>query len=321
MNTHLHLFTIGRSVLCASALLCSAVVGAQSPELQASRQARSVHLTYEGYTLPAQIISVEATPEQVYPGTYLCLLGFNGGYAGIQEFANGKHVAIFSVWDPGDPFNFSAHPDEVAEHMRTKIRYTGKDVENSRFGGEGTGGKSMMPFAWEVGKPVRMAISMAPDGEYRTAYTCWIWMAETQTWFRMATFSTIIDPNKGRLSVAYSFLEDFLRNVESKNHIRRARFSRALTYANGKWSACTQAVFSGDSNLLKTIDAGPLADGFWLQTGGDTTNVTTKLWQKAKPTGPIAVSEAEKAIRAKLVKAIADVKLDAETSTAEAVKK
>ena len=60
---------------------------------------RSVHLHYPASEGTA--FYNEATVAQSADGTYFCVCGFNGGYYGIQELANGKKLLIFSVWDPG----------------------------------------------------------------------------------------------------------------------------------------------------------------------------------------------------------------------------
>ena len=287
--------------LSFAALCLTAAVFAQSGEQQAARQARSVHLGYQGWPAPAKVFYVEATADRFWPGSYMCLLGFDGGYAGVQEHANGNHVAIFSVWDPGNAFDFSAHPDAVAEKERTKNLYAGPNVRIKRFGGEGTGGQSMMDWPWKLGEPVRMAVSCAPDGKYRTAYTCWVWDNAKGEWFRMATFSTLVGGDKATLRGPYSFLEDFRRNVESKFQVRAARFSRLWAWDGQKWGASDRARFTADNNTLLTIDAGPAADGFWLATGGDTQNTTVKLWGEVRPGGaPDASAER----RAKLIEAI-----------------
>ena len=272
---------------------------AQSGEQQAARQARSVHLGYREWGKPAEIFYIEATATRFWPGTYMCLLGFDGGYAGVQEHANGNHVAIFSIWEPSNPFDFSAHPDAVHEDKRTKELYHGEGVRIRRFGGEGTGGQSMTDFAWRVGEPVRMAVSCTPDGPFRTAYTCWLWKGDA--WFRMATFSTLVGGDKATLRGPYSFLEDFLRNVKSKAEVRAATFSRLWAYSDGAWHDSKSAQFTADSNTLLTIDAGPAPDGFWLATGGDTTNATVKLWGTVRPGG---APDASAPYRAKLLEAV-----------------
>lgn len=285
----------------AVAVMAAAVAFGQSGEEQARRQARSVHLQYQGFAGPAQVFYVEATADRFWPGSYLCMLGFDGGYAGVQELVDGRRVAIFSVWEPSDPFDFKAHPDAVHEEKRTKVLYGGQGVEVGRFGGEGTGGKSMTLWPWELGKPVRIAVSCAPDGPYRTAYTCWLWDDAKDDWFRMATFSTLVGGSQATLRGPYSFLEDFRRDVKSKDAVRAARFSRLWAWDGQKWGESDQARFTADANTLTTIDAGPAADGFWLATGGDTRNVTVPLWGAIRPGGaPDASAER----RGKLLKAI-----------------
>lgn len=285
----------------AVAVMAAAVAFGQSGEEQARRQARSVHLQHQGFAEPAQVFYVEATADRFWPGSYLCMLGFDGGYAGVQELVDGRRVAIFSVWEPSDPFDFKAHPDAVHEEKRTKVLYGGQGVEVGRFGGEGTGGKSMTLWPWELGKPVRIAVSCAPDGPYRTAYTCWLWDDAKDDWFRMATFSTLVGGSQATLREPYSFLEDFRRDVKSKNAVRAARFSRLWAWDGQKWGESDQARFTADANTLTTIDAGPAADGFWLATGGDTRNVTVPLWGAIRPGGaPDASAER----RGKLLKAI-----------------
>lgn len=273
--------------LAFAALAACTLAFAQSPEEQAARQCRSVHLHYDGVP-PATAAAVEATVTHSAPGTYFCLIGFNGGYCGIQELANGSHVAIFSVWDPGDHFDFAAHPEETDEAVRTKVLYGGEGVAVSRFGGEGTGGKSMMPFPWEVGKPVRMAVTSAPYGDHRTAYTCWIWRPEQEAWFRMATFATLVGGDRGRITGVYSFIEDFRRNVESRDRVRSALFSRLFASADGKaWIAARRARFTADANALMTIDAEPAGAGFRLTTGGNTANDHVALWDWVTPLQPV----------------------------------
>ncbi len=291
------------STLLLLTLLPLAPIFAQSPEEQAARQARSVHLAYRNFGAQAQVFYMEATVDQIWQGSYICLLGFNAGYAGIQRLGDGRHVAIFSVWEPA-PSDKSVNPDNPHTQdfdRHTKELYHGEGVRIRRFGGEGTGGQSMMDWAWKMGESVRMAVSCVPDGENRTAYTGWIWDEARNAWFRIATFSSLLGEGKGSLSAPYSFLEDFLRNVKSKARVRSARFSRLWAWDGSTWTPSDSAQFTADANALTTIDAGPSANGFWLATGGETANVTTKLWHVVKP-GGVPDDSAER--RAKLIEAV-----------------
>ncbi|MBQ9694450.1 MAG: DUF3472 domain-containing protein [Kiritimatiellae bacterium] len=299
------LMTIG--FVCCAAWLYAFPSG----EEQAARQARSVHLQHLGWGKPAKIFYLEATMEQSYPGTYFATIAFDGGYCGIQELPTKHRIAIFSIWEPGNPLDPKANPNNVEEIKRTKTLYQGENVHIQRFGGEGTGGKSMMWLNWEHGKPVYMAISVAPDGEHHTAFTCWIWDVQKQDWFRMATFSTLFNKGKAELTGPYSFVEDFLRNVESRNHVRCGYTSPLWAWDGTQWSSSTKARFTADNNTLTTIDAGSKAGGFWMATGGSTTNVTTKLWNIIQlQSGNIPDDSATR--RAKLVEAVKA----AETATA-----
>lgn len=286
----------------------------KSGEEQAAHQARSVHLQHLGWGDEAKIFYIEATADHFWRGSYMCLLGFNGGYAGVQELANGMHVAIFSVWEPSNPMDFTARADDVEPEIRTRELYHGKGVHVRRFGGEGTGGQSMMPWAWALKKPVCMAISATADGADRTAYTCWLWMEEQGAWFRMATFSTLVGGEQATLREPYSFLEDFLRNVDSRERLRAARFSRLWAYRDDRWVASEEVRFSADNNLLTTIDAGPWGGGAWLATGADMQNITVPLWRKFKP-GSRLDDSAER--RAKLLACVEAA--EAQTANAESV--
>jgi hypothetical protein len=47
--------------------------------------------------------------------------------------------------------------------------------------------------------------------------------------------------------------------------------------AKGEWEPLLKARFTADSNPVLNIDAGPAVSGFFLATGGETKNETTKL--------------------------------------------
>lgn len=248
-------------------------------DMEAKRQARSVHLGYR--EIPAaQAVYGEVTVRECVPGTYFCAIGFNGGYLGIQEQSHGKKVAIFSVWEPGNPMDFTAHPDKSPVDTRTKVLYEGENVRIKRFGGEGTGGQSMMDFDWKVGQTYRFCVSAESGGGEWIAFTGWLYREETQSWFKIATFNTVAVKGKPRVSGVYSFIEDFRRNYESAKQMRRADFTNFAAFDAEKkqWIMADKAQFTGDRNPVMTVDAGPINNGFFLQTGGETKNTTAPLW-------------------------------------------
>ena len=242
--------------------------------------ARSVHAWHPAPA--AEWVYGEVTVEKSVPGSYFCAIGFSCGYCGIQELYDGRKVAIFSVWDPGDPFDFGAKPDSVDEKIRTKNLYAGAGVVIDRFGGEGTGGKSMMPFDWKVGDTCRFAVNVRKDGDHRAAFTGYIY--RNGSWFKIAAFSTLQTKGEPAIRDVYSFVEDFRRTNESVRQVRRAAFLNFFAKPRcGEWAAIEASRFTGDSNkAMMTVDAEVVENGFVLTTGGDTANTHVALYSDMK---------------------------------------
>lgn len=232
---------------------------------------RSVHLQWqapEGVAFYNEII-----PDKSSDGTYFCVCGFNMGYYGIQELANGKKVLIFSVWDPGKQND----PNAVEQEQRVKLLYQGEGVRIGRFGGEGTGGQSFFDYDWKVGETYRLLVTAKVEDK-RTAFGAHFFLPEKKEWKHLVTFSTL---TAGKyLSGYYSFIEDFRRNRISATKVREARFGNGwVKTKDGRWIALTRAQFTADRNPVTNINAGIVGDRFLLVTGGDAQNTSTPLWQ------------------------------------------
>jgi len=241
-------------------------VGKTAEEKRSPRAARSVHLWYRAEQ--GVVYYNEVTVEKSYPGSYFCVCGFRHGYFGIQELFRGNKVVIFSVWDPGKQNN----PNTVPEDRRVKVLYEGEGVRVSRFGNEGTGGKSMFDYQWNVGETYRCMVKTSVEGD-KTTYAAYFYLNEEKKWKHLATFQTITGGDY--LSGYYSFVEDFRRNGKSAQNIRRAKYGNGwVKTKDGKWTPLTQARFTADRTPTMNIDAG-LRDGrFFLQNGGETENHT-----------------------------------------------
>jgi hypothetical protein len=243
---------------------------------------RSVHL---GYAAPAGTAFYnEATVEKSAEGTYFMATGFRHGYFGIQELANGKKLVIFSVWDPtsGDD------PKKVDESKRVKTLHKDDGVRVGRFGGEGTGGQSFFDYDWKVGETCRFLVTAKPDGADRTAYSGYFYLNDKKEWKHLVTFSTL---TKGTLLEGYySFVEDFRRNKVSATKTRKATFGNGwVKTTKGEWVELAKARFTADANPVLNIDAGLKESKFFLATGGETENATTKLRdsiERPKGSGP-----------------------------------
>lgn len=255
--------------------------GAVADERAFGIACRSVHLAYE---TPRKVAAVyaESIPEQSAVGTYFCVVGFHGGYFGYQELDKNRKVVIFSVWDPGSQDD----PKIVAEEKRVAVLHAGEGVAISRFGGEGTGGKSMTPFDWQFGKTYRFLASAKRLGE-RTAFSGWFGVSAedgTTAWRHLVTFSTItrIDSMRG----TYSFVEDFRRNRESTKFARSARFGNVWAHTGETWQPVTRARFTADANPAMNINAGARDGWMFLATGGETENTDVELGKRVEVAEP-----------------------------------
>lgn len=270
---------------CVALTACAAQHKQLSPEELVKRQARSVHLYYAECPRSGVDSAVATvTVRKSCPGSYFAALVWDTGYCGIQDLAEDARVVIFSVWDPVDPFDFSAKPDAVKEELRAKVLYADPVMDVARFGGEGTGARTMAGFSWKENVPVSFKVDSEPDGEQRTKYTCSIRLSDFgEEWYKLATISTIRSKDSGHgIKTLYSFVEDFRRDYESAKNDRRAEFSDINVLYDGKWHKVNSAFFSADDTPSKNIDAGKIAEtgAFFLATGGATTNATTTLWQR-----------------------------------------
>ncbi len=251
--------------MCLVMLYATNALGAEDQQVRA---ARSVHLWYKA---PDSVLFYnEITVEKSYPGTYFCVCGFNHGYFGIQELIEpGRKVVIFSVWDPGNQNN----PNTVAEDRRVKVIYGGEDVRISRFGNEGTGGKSMFDYQWKVGERYKCLVKTTVEGD-KTTYAAYFYLNEQKKWKHLASFQTITGGEN--LKGYYSFVEDFWRNGKSAKNDRLARYGNGwIKSTAGQWIALTEATFTADRTPTLNINAGLLENDFFLQTGGDTENKTS----------------------------------------------
>ena len=84
--------------------------------------------------------------------TYFEIAGcLPGVYSGIQQSGRGR-LAIFSLWDADDGFGDGSDKAKVVSHNKAK------GVRISGFGGEGTGGKTIMDYNWKIGKTYKMVV-------------------------------------------------------------------------------------------------------------------------------------------------------------------
>ncbi len=262
-------------MMLAGAAALPAVADSQSdywsPENMARRQCTSVHLSYRP-TLPSHTAAyTEVVIEKSAPGTYFAANNFTAGYIGFQQLiegdgGEGSRVAIFSVWDAKDSGD---NPHAAAEEDRAKLVQRGEGVMTTRFGGEGTGGKSMRFFPWKEGQVLRTLVIEKPDGEHFRQIAGYIFNPATNRWELMSCWR--IQALMRGLGGGCGFVEDFCRNVESKGYERRATFGPAYRWADGKWQQADVFTFTKDANTNMEINCRRNATrGYYsLATGGN----------------------------------------------------
>lgn len=88
--------------------------------------------------------------------TYFMTNGFDNGYAGFQVQEQRRRLILFSIWDPC----------EVVE--------VGPSVQSSRFGGEGTGWKTWLPFDWKTNVVYTVRVTAELETSRSTLYSCFV---------------------------------------------------------------------------------------------------------------------------------------------------
>lgn len=253
----------------------------------AKRQARSVHLWYEPVAKNAVQAMATGVVTETQTNSYYMILGWDCGYCGVQDSAYYGRIFIFSVWDPSNPHDYGANPNLVRDEIRAKVLFADNGVNVARFGGEGTGARTITDVGWKVGEPVTVKLEACDSGTNRTAYTCYVRKGDgASDWRKIATVSTLKNANRAQgLMGLHSFVEDFWRNGYSATLSRRAEFSDIATKGakDADWTYASRAYFSGDGTESPAVDAGRVSERkFFLQTGGSTTNATTKLFSPVR---------------------------------------
>ena len=214
---------------------------------------------------PATWFYNEAVVRKSTHGSYFSVCGWDTGYFGIQELGNGRKIAIFSVWDPAKGDN----PGAVPLEQRVEVLHKGEGVEVTRFGGEGTGGKSMTPFAWKIGETVRCLVQATIEGG-KTAYAGWLWMPASKKWKHLVTFR--VTTGGKPMSGLYSFVEDFRRDTKSVKEERRCEFLNGwVKPVDGSAQPLARATFTASKAQTEAqdlIDAGQIKGGLFLANGG-----------------------------------------------------
>ncbi|MCA8990082.1 MAG: DUF3472 domain-containing protein, partial [Planctomycetaceae bacterium] len=164
------------------------------------------------------------------------------------------------------------NPNSVDEKDRTQVLYTNPQAKSSRFGGEGSGAKTMMPYAWEIGKTYRFLVLLTPQ-EQGTIYTAWI-AEQGQPWQKIASYKTVM--TKAELKGFYSFIEDYARNGETGQKPRLAFYPRqAVMTGSGEWQSIENGSGTIADDVIQNGHSGVLDNKFFSKSGADTSDYGT----------------------------------------------
>ena len=142
----------------------------------------------------------EVTVIQTADSTYYMTNGFTGGYMGIQD--RSPKWVLFSIWDS---------PDGGGQ---VEVLSQGKGVTVERFGGEGTGAKSYLPYDWKVGETYQLIVNVRPSTQAsdKAVFTGYVRIPELSIWRMLASFQVKPQAASKKLEGTYSFIEDWIGN-------------------------------------------------------------------------------------------------------------
>jgi hypothetical protein len=257
------------------------VIRSATPEVKASfvrnnegnmfywgRRGPSVHL---GYQMPRDKkieyayseINVPAGEDP--PGSYFMANGFGQGYFGIQVKSDTERWVLFSVWSPHN----TDRPSEIPEDKRVVLLKKGEGVRGGEFGGEGSGGQSILVYPWKSGTTYRFLTSVRPDGKGATVYTSWFGELGKPEWKLIASFKR--PHTDTHLTGFHSFLENFY-DFNGFLERRSLHGNQWVCDTDGKWHEITSARFTGDGTAggghRLDYAGGVSGSGFFMRNGG-----------------------------------------------------
>jgi hypothetical protein len=187
-----------------------------------------------------------------------------GGYTGIQDAGNGRHLMIFSIWDTSP----TLHPKTVEAEARTRY---------NRFGGEGEGAHTHLDYAWKVGRTYRTYVTKTQDASGANTLTrAYFYDDGLKRWVHEATISS---PNDGHESVTTfgGMLNSFLENWSGQE---RQRPKLALYRL---WLGASPKDLSPVIEARGDGKWGVLNDAFYLAEGDD--EALAPIFEKVRKPG------------------------------------
>lgn len=200
--------------------------------------------------------------------SYWETLGWNagndgGGYCGIQ-YASGKQLFIYAIWDPSN-------------HQAIKSVYSYPKATVESFGGEGTGLHYLengVSGGWKLNTWVK-TVTRRWDYNGHSYFGYWSYDYGTKKWIHHVTMDFPMPSIKFNSYGSNSFLEDF---CGSPANYRKGLYANGYKRGtDGKWIAFKTAKYGGNSAAASDAVAnGGVENGsFFMEFGGSTTKKVT----------------------------------------------
>ncbi len=201
----------------------------------------------------------EITVLATHPAIYYCGANWHpgeaaGGYCGIQDNSLKERCTIFSIWDTSP----TLHPEVTEADPNTIFK---------RFGGEGEGAHTHIPWDWKTGDTFQFFLRKQPGAKTATTDACYYFFdRHAKKWRHSATITCPNGDKKTEASVTTigggglaSFLENYLG--KERNIAKLALYRLWLGNDLKTMKCLTRA--QGDGTW------GQLHDAYFLAEGGN----------------------------------------------------
>lgn len=190
--------------------------------------------------------------------------GWCHGYAGFQKLADGQSASIMSFWD----LHCKTQGGRETT-LRAKRLHPREVLGGSSFSGEGTGARSIVPYAWEANHWYRMHLKCIQK-KYTTLVEQWVQDLETGSSTLLCCFDTGVFRSCFRGDMAI-FLENYLWEIAGQVRGMEVRNPRYLNADTGKWESFRQITLASQGGVPQyegSYDFGVTDGCVWMLTSG-----------------------------------------------------
>lgn len=209
-------------------------------------------------------------------------------YAGFQRTWE-ETLSILSFWDI-----YYDDANGVTQTIRARRLYPDVISGADHFGGEGTGARALVPFAWEADHWYRMLLqSYTDETSGNTLVDQWVCDLETEQWTLLCRFDTGLQGSCFTGPCAF-FLENFDDDYAGEVRTMEVANARVKDASTGQWvnlSSARLALSAHTPPYVGTYSYGAQGSRIWMITSGAGGNwVGTErapqqgMWVNVQPT-------------------------------------